>query len=316
MRGTTLQQLRAFASVAKHLAFGKAAEELCVTPPAVSMQIRELEQAVEMSLFNREGSRVSLTTPGEYFLVYARRVLATMKDAEDAMARLKGIEYGRLTVGLVTSGNYFLPRLLSEFLREHPGVELQLVVGNRKTLIDMIQRNELDLAVMGRPPRELSTRAEAFAPHPCVLVASPDHPFCARERLSPLDLANEQFIVREPGSGTRAMMEKFFLDHNLRPTYAMQIGSNDAIKQAVAANLGISFLSAHTLKLELQTGMLRILDVEGSPVVRRWHVVHVLSKTLAPAAEALRYYLLEHGERFLESEFRDIYPAGLYKSLE
>jgi DNA-binding transcriptional LysR family regulator len=316
MKGVTLQQLRVFTTVAKHLAFGKAAEELCVTQPAVSMQIRELEQSIEMSLFDRVGRQVSLTTPGEYLLVYARRILATLKDAEDAMARMKGVAYGRLTVGLVSTGNFFLPRLLSRFIAEHPGIDLQLAVGNRKTLVEMIQRNEVDLAVMGRPPRELSTRAEPFAPHPSVLIASPNNPLCGYDQLEPAMLSSERFIVREQGSGTRAAMEKFFRNHNLRPTYAMEIGSNDAIKQAVAANMGISFLSMHTLKLELQAGMLRILDVEGLPLMRRWYVVHALSKTLSPAAEALRYYLLEHGERFLEVEFSEVFPLGLARPSE
>ncbi|MES2354294.1 MAG: LysR substrate-binding domain-containing protein [Pseudomonadota bacterium] len=314
MKGVTLQQLRVFTTVAKHLAFGKAADELCVTQPAVSMQIRELERAVGLPLFDREGRRVSLTTPGEYFLVYARRILATLKDAEDAMARMGGIEYGRLTVGLVSTAKYFLPRLIGQFLIEHPGIDLQLAVGNRKTLVEMIQRNEVDLAVMGRPPRELSTRVEPFAPHPSVIIVSSDHPLNNHERLSPAVLVNERFIVREEGSGTRAAMEKFFRGHNLRPAYAMEISSNEAIKHAVAANLGISFLSIHTLKLELQAGMLKILDVEGMPVVGCWHVVHALSKTLSPAAEALRYYLIEHGERFLDSEFHDLYPSRMKAS--
>ena len=311
MKGVTLQQLRVFVTVAKHLAFGKAADELCVTQPAVSMQIRELEQSVGLPLFDREGRRVSLTTPGEYFLVYARRILATLKDAEDAMARMGGVEYGRLTVGLVSTAKYFLPRLIGQFLIEHPGIDLQLAIGNRKSLVEMIQRNEVDLAVMGRPPRELSTRVEPFAPHPSVVIASSDHPLNSHEQLSPTVLINERFIVREEGSGTRAAMEKFFRGHNLRPVYAMEISSNEAIKHAVAANLGISFLSIHTLKLELQAGMLNILDVEGMPVVGCWHVVHALSKTLSPAAEALRYYLIEHGERFLDAEFGDLYPRGL-----
>jgi len=313
MRGVTLQQLRAFTAVAKHGAFGKAAGELCVTQPAISMQVKELEQSVGMSLFDRTGRDVQLTTPGEYLLVFARRVLANMKDAEDAMARLNGVSCGRLTVGLVTTGNYFLPRLVSRFLDEHPGIDLQLVVANRKALIDLIQRNEVDLAVMGQPPKELATRAEPFAPHPIVLVCSPTHPLARVEHLSPNAMANERFIVREQGSGTRATMEKFFRDHTISPTYAMEIGSGDAIKQAVAANLGVSFLSAHTLKLELQAGLLRILDVDGLPVIRRWYVVHALRKTLSPAAEALRYYLLEHGERFLDEEFKEVFPVGWRK---
>jgi DNA-binding transcriptional LysR family regulator len=311
MKGVTLQQLRAFITVAKHLAFGKAADELCLTPPAVSMQIKELELAVELLLFDRDGSRVSLTTPGEYLLVHARRVLATLKDAEQAMACLRRVESGQLTIGLASTSKYFLPRLLGRFLAEHPGIELQLVVGNQKTLIDLIQRREISLAVMGRPPAELSTRAEPFAPNPNFLVAPPGHRLAKYDQISPAMLVDERLIVREEGSHTRSLMERFLRDHNLRPANVMEIGCNEAIKHAVAANLGMGFLSMHTLKLELQAGLLRILNVEGLPLIRLWHVVHAHNKTLSPAAEALRYYLLEHGEKFLEDEFRDVFPTGL-----
>jgi DNA-binding transcriptional LysR family regulator len=311
MKGVTLQQLRAFITVAKHLAFGKAAEELCLTPPAVSMQIKELEQAVELLLFDRDGSRVSLTTPGEYLLVYARRILATMKDAEQAMACMRRVESGQVTIGLASTSKYFLPRLLGQFLAEHPGIELQLVVGNQKTLIELIQRSEVDIAVMGRPPAELLTRAEPFAPNPNFLVAPPDHPLGKYDQIAPAMLANERLVVREHGSHTRALMDRFLSDHHLRPTNVMEIGCNEAIKHAVAANLGVGFLSMHTLKLELQAGLLRILNVEGLPIIRLWHVVHALNKTLSPAAEALRYYLLEHGEKFLEAEFKDVFPSGM-----
>jgi DNA-binding transcriptional LysR family regulator len=311
MKGVTLQQLKAFITVAKHLAFGKAAEELCLTPPAVSMQIKELEQAIDMLLFDRDGSRVSLTTPGEYLLVYARRVLATLKDAEQAMACMRRVEYGHLTIGLASTSKYFLPKLLSCFLEEHPGIELQLVVGNQKTLLDLIQRSEVDLAIMGRPPAEFSTRAEPFAPNPNFLVAPPEHRLAKYDQLSPATLMDERFIMREHSSQTRTIMERFLRDRSLRPSKVMEIGCNEAIKHAVAANLGVGFLSLHTLKLELQTGLLRILNVEGLPLIRLWHVVHTLNKTLSPAAEALRYYLLENGEKFLEAEFMDVFPGGL-----
>jgi DNA-binding transcriptional LysR family regulator len=311
MKGVTLQQLKAFITVAKHLAFGKAAEELCLTPPAVSMQIKELELAIDMLLFDRDGNRVSLTTPGEYLLVYARRILSTLKDAEQAMACMRRVEYGYLTVGLVSTTQHFLPRLLGCFLAEHPGIELQLVVGNQKTLLDLIQRSEVDVAIMGRPPAESSTRAEPFAPNPNFLVAPPEHRLAAYDQLSPAMLTDERFVLREHSSHTRAIIDQFLRERSLRPAKVMEIGCNEAIKHAVAANLGIGFLSLHTLKLELQAGLLRILNVEGLPLIRLWHVVHTLNKTLSPAAEALRYYLLENGEKFLEAEFKDVFPDGL-----
>jgi DNA-binding transcriptional LysR family regulator len=306
MRGVTLQQLRLFASAARHLSFARAADELHVTQPAVSMQIRGLEEQVGLPLFDRASRQVSLTTPGEYFLVYARRMLSTLKDAEDAMARMRGVKSGRLLVGLVTTAEYFLPRLLAHFLREHPGIDIQLAIGNRQSLVKMLQGNEVELAVMGRPPKELETRAEPFARHPNGIVAAPGHRFARLSSVPPQLLSAERFIVREQGSGTRAAMEQFFQDHHVQPGVAMEVGSNEAIKHAVAAGLGISFLSLHTVHPELQQGELVVVAVEGTPIVRSWYVVHTLAKTLSPAAEAFRYFMLEEGERFIENLYPEL----------
>ena len=311
MRNVTFQQLRTFIAVAKHLSFGKAADELCVTQPAVSMQIRELEQAINMPLFVRTGRKVNITMPGEYFLIYARRIMNNLRDAEAAIERMRNIQHGRMTVGLVSNCNYFIPRLLSSFRVEYPGTELQLIIGNRKMIIDAIERNEVDIAIMGKPPQDLAAKAEPFAPHPVALIASPTHPLVELGNILPGSLQNERFIIREEGSGTRSLMEKFFFENNLRPNNLIEIGNSDAIKQAVAANMGISLLSIHTLKLELQAGMLRILNVKGFPIIRLWHVVYPTNKQLSPTVEALRFYLLENGEDFLEREFSEIFPAGL-----
>lgn len=299
MRGVTLAQLRLFASAARHLSFARAAEELHVTQPAVSMQIRGLEEQVGLPLFDRTRRQLSLTTPGEYFLLYARRALAALKDAEDMMAKMRGAQTGRLFIGLVSTADYFLPRLLASFLREHPGIDVQLVVGNRRSLVAMLQQNELDLAIMGRPPKELETRAEAFAVHPIGVVAPPTHELARREQIAPIDLVAERFIVRESGSGTRAAMEAFFQEQGIGSGFAMEVGSNEAIKHAVAAGLGISFLSLHTVHLELATKQLIVLEVQGTPILKQWQVVHARAKTLSPAAEAFRYFVLDEGERFI-----------------
>jgi len=303
MRAVTLHQLRLFASAARHQSFASAARELHLTQPAVSMQIKELEETVGLPLFDRGARRISLTTPGEYFLVYARRMLATLKDAEDTMARMRGAQTGRLVVGMVTTAADFLPRMLSGFLREHPGVEVQLTIGNRRSLVELLHRNEVDLAVMGSPPRELDTRAEPFAAHPITAFASPGHPLVGQPHLPPQVLANERFIVREDGSGTRAAMEVFFRTHRISPHYAMEVASNEAVKHAVSAGLGVAFLSMHTVRLALSAGELAPLDVDGLPIMRAWHVVQLRSRTLAPAAEAFRYSILEDGERFLGELF-------------
>jgi DNA-binding transcriptional LysR family regulator len=296
MKNVTLRQLRVFASAARQLSFARAAEELHLTPPAVSMQIKELETEVGLMLFDREGRSVTLTTTGEYFLAHARRVLAALKDAEDTVARFKGLAGGRLTVGLVSTAQYFLPGLLARFGAEHPHVELRLRVGNREQLAALLQRNEVDLAVMGRPPREWATRAEPFAMHPHVLVTAPDHPFTRTERASAAALAREPFIVREPGSGTRAALQEYLDGFHLHVRMVMEMNSNETIKQTVMAGLGVSLLSLHTVGMEVRQGLIATPEVEGLPLMRRWHVVNNHAKLLSPAAEALRYFILEHGE--------------------
>jgi DNA-binding transcriptional LysR family regulator len=237
-------------------------------------------------------------------LVYARKLLATLKDAEDAAARLKQAEAGTLTIGMVSTAKYFLPRMLAEFRREHEHVEIRLAEGNREKLVQLLQANEVDIAVMGRPPRELATRAEPFAAHPHVFVAAASHPLATREAQVDVEsLRPQAFIVREEGSGTRAAMEQFFADARLEPRVAMEMSSNETIKQAVIADMGLSFLSLHTLQLELEKGLVAVLDVQGAPVLRAWNVVHTLSKVLSPAAEAFRYFMLERGEAYLAQHF-------------
>ena len=310
MKNTTFRQLRVFNEVARQLSFARAAEALHLTPPAVTMQIKEFEERVGMPLFERSGRQVSLTTAGEYILVHARKILASLKDAEDVAARLKRAEVGVLTVGMVGTAKYFLMGLLGEFLDKHRGVELRLAIGNRDQLVGMLQNSEVDIAVMGRPPKELQTRAEPFAAHPHVFVSAVDHPLAQRDHLRVEDLRPYDFIVREKGAGTRAAMEKFFEDTHVEPRMKIQLHSNEIIKQAVMAGLGLGFLSLHTIGLELEHKLICMLDVEGAPVVRSWNVVHTQSKMLSPAAEAFRYFMLEEAESHLAQRFGMHWPKA------
>jgi DNA-binding transcriptional LysR family regulator len=306
MKNATFRQLRVFSEVARHLSFARAAQVLHLTPPAVTMQVKELEGHVGMPLFERTGRKVALTTVGEYMLVYARKMLATLKDAEDAAARLQKLETGTLVIGMVSTAKYFLPQLLAEFRREHGDVDIRLAVSNREQLVKMLHANEVDIAIMGRPPKELATRAEPFAAHPHVFVAPVHHPLARAGHLPAVVLREYDFIVREPGSGTRAAMEKFLQNEQVELRVIMEMASNETIKQAVMADMGLSFLSLHTIGLELSHRLIAVLDVEGAPVVRGWNVVHTLSKLLSPAAEAFRYFVLERGEAFLAENF----PTG------
>jgi len=303
MKNATFRQIRVFSEVARHLSFTKAAQALHLTPPAVTMQVRELEGHVGAPLFERNGRQVVLTTVGEYMLVYARRILATLKDAEDAAARLQKLEVGTLHIGMVSTAKYFVPRMLAEFRKDHPGIEIRLAVGNREQLVRMLHANEVDIAIMGRPPKELVTRAEPFAAHPHVFIAPLDHPILQIERPTVADLQPYGLIVREQGSGTRAALEKLLAQAGVEPAVTMEMASNETIKQAVMAGMGLSFLSLHTLGLELDNELIALVPLEGSPVTRAWNCVHRMSKMLSPAAEAFRYFILERGEAFLAEQF-------------
>jgi LysR family transcriptional regulator, low CO2-responsive transcriptional regulator len=296
----TFRQLRVFTEVARHGSMIRAAEALHLTPPAVSMQIKEIETQVGLPLFDRQGRQVSLSTAGEYFLVHAKRLLSDLKEAEVAMSRFKKLESGLLTVGMVSTAKYFVPRLLALFRKDHPGVDVRLVVAsNREALVALMQAGDVDLSVMGRPPKEIATRAEAFAAHPMVFVCPPGHPLLRIGHPPVAALAPYPFIVREHGSGTRNAMQQFFSEHRFEPQITMEMSSNETIKQAVMADMGVSFLSLHTLGLELRSGLLERLDVEGTPVMRTWNIVHLQSKLLSPAAEAFRYFVIERGEAHL-----------------
>jgi len=303
MKNATFRQLRIFSEAARQSSFAEAARVLHLTPPAVSMQIKELESQVGLPLFERNGRQVQLTTAGEYVLVYARRILAGLKDAEDAVARLRKLEAGQLAIGMVSTAKYFLPRLLAEFRREHPAVEIKLVTGNREQLVALLHGGDVDIAIMGRPPKELATRAEPFAAQPHVFVAPCGHPLAGQGTVLPQQLREQPFVMREAGSGTRAALEQFLEQQRVSLSIVMEMDSNETIKQAVMAGMGLSFLSLHTVGLELRHGLIAVLDVHGTPVTRAWNCVHTLSKLLSPAAEAFRYFILERGEAFLAEQF-------------
>jgi DNA-binding transcriptional LysR family regulator len=303
MKNASFRQLRVFTEVSRHLSFARAAEALHLSAPAVTMHIKELERNIGLALFHREGKKVSLTTTGEYMLLYARKILATVKDAEDAALRLRQAETGVLIIGIVGTAQYFMMKILAEFRRKHQGVELRLVLGNREQLIKWLDVNEVDIAIMGRPPKELQSRAEPFAAHPHVFVSSPQHALAGRDHLTAEDLRDYEFIVRELGSGTRVAMEKFFADARVEPRLSMELNSNETLKEAVKAGLGLGFLSLHTIHSELKHNEISILDIEATPVIRAWNVVHTRAKMLSPAAEAFRYFMLEHGEAYLASMF-------------
>ncbi len=306
MKNLTLRQVRIFAAAARHSSFARAAEELHLTAPAVSMQIKELEEEVGSPLFDRIGRRVELTSAGEYFLVFARRVLSTLTEAESVMSRLRGTQRGTLKIGLVSTAKYSVPRMLGLFREQHPGIQIQIEVCNREELVELLRDGEIDLAVMGRPPKHLDTRAEVFAHHPHAFIAAAKHRLAKRSAIPAALLNSEELISREQGSGTRVIMENYLAQHRISPPITMEMSSNETIKQAVIAGLGISFVSLHTVGLELEHGQLVVLDVEDTPVLRAWHVVALTHRHLSAAAEAFRYFMLERGAQLLADQFPNL----------
>jgi len=300
MRSATLRQLRTFTEVARRLSFTAAAKSLHLTQPAVSMQVRQLERAAGLPLLEQFGRRVHLTDAGRELLRYAAGISDLLREAEDAMKALQGVGGGELSLAVTSTAKYFAPRLLAEFRRSHPEARLRLAVSNREAVVRELTENTVDLAVMGRPPRGLDTEAAPFAKHPIGIIAAPDHPLAGRKRLPLERLAGETFIIRERGSGTRAAMEHVFAERGFKAGETLEMSSNETIKQAVMAGMGIAFLSMHTIGLELRAGRLALLAVNGLPVMREWYVIHRRGKRLSPAAQAFKSFLLEQGAALIE----------------
>ncbi len=299
MKDATVRQLQIFEAAARALSFSRAAQVLHLTQPAVSMQVRQLEHFAGVALFERTGRRLHLTDAGEELVLHARAVLRALEEADEAFAAMKGLRGGRVRLAVVSTAKYFAPRLIARFAQTHPGVQIRLQADNREAVVRTLAGNDVDMALMGRPPDDSDLVAVPFADHPLVVIAPPGHPL-ARRRQVPIEaLAEETFLVRELGSGTRTAMERFFQERGIPLRVGMEMPSNETIKQAVMAGLGLSFISLHTIALELSTHALAIVRAPGLPVVRQWNVVHRKEKRLAPASEAFKNFVLEHGRGFL-----------------
>jgi len=299
MKHATLRQLKVFEAVARLLSFSRAAEELHLTQPAVSTQVRKLEEHAGNALFEQFGKKVYLTAAGSELLQISRAIIQQFEAAENAMMQFKGVSGGRLNVGVISAGDYFFPRLLVEFASRHQGVTLNFTVHNRAELLSHIAENRTDLAIMVRPPTDLDTINQPFAPHPYVIVAAPGHPLVGEKRIAVQRLMREPFVVREKASDTWHSMEDGFGGDLSGINVAMEIRSTETIKQAVIAGMGVSFVSAHTVSQEIRAGSLRVLDVEGFPLMLNWYVVHRRSKRLPPVAQAFKDFLLSDGSSLI-----------------
>jgi LysR family transcriptional regulator, low CO2-responsive transcriptional regulator len=295
MPNYTLRQLLTFIEVARESSVSRAAERLFVTQPAVSMQLKQLEEAFGVALVEPIGRNIRLTHAGQDFLTHATAALGALKDLEATMADHVGMKHGRLDLAVVSTAKYFVPMLLMRFRTQHAGIEVVLRVENRDKVVGMLSRNEVDLVVMGRPPEGLRCEATPFATNPLGVLCAPEHPLARLKKVRFEAVAECDFLVREEGSGTRAAMERLFTKHKAKMKVTMELPSNETIKRAVMAGMGLGFLSLRTVRHELAAGHLVLLDVPGLPLLGHWYVTHLDQKKLSPVTRAFKAFLLEQG---------------------
>ena len=308
MSNLTLRQLRAIQAIVKHGKIVNAAKALHLTAPAVTIQLRQIEEELGLTLFDRAQDGMRPTAAGLSVLDAAQAIEERLRLLRDEIDAIKGVRSGSLKLGVVSTAKYFAPRLMASFMKEHPDIEMRLIVGNRAETIASLRGHDVDIALMGRPPKDVPVRATAFGDHPLVIVAPPDHPLARARDISKERIAQEDFLIREPGSGTRISLEIFLGEVPGRlDDLGAEMGSNETIKQAVMAGLGIAFISAHTIASEVEAGRLVILDVAGMPIRRQWFGVMRTDRVISPAMAAFHDFLIRRGAMHLPL-FGKLYP--------
>jgi len=291
MRHTTFRQLEVFEAIARLGSFTRAAEELFLTQPTASMQIKKLKNTIGLPLFEQVGKRIYLTDAGKALQSTCREIFDTLNNFEMLVSDMKGLKQGKLRLAVVTTAKYFAPRLLGAFCKQFPGIDVSLEVSNRERLLERLSDNQDDLYVLGQPPEDFDVVYESFLDNPLVLLAPNNHPLINKRNISLQRIVQEPFIMREPGSGTRIAVERLFRKHKLELNVRMELGSNEAIKQAIVGGLGISVLSRHTLALDSALGQLAILNVKHFPIKRQWYAVHPASKQPTIVAQTFLEYI-------------------------
>lgn len=296
----TLHQLQVFEVAARHGSYTRAAEELFLTQPTVSMQIKHLTKAVGMSLFEQVGKKLFLTQAGKELFVTCQEIFGRISQFEMSIADMKGLKQGYLKITVVTTAKYVIPRLLGPFCQRYPGVEIALKVTNHNGVLERLSENKDDLYILSQVPDEPAVKSYPFLANPLVVLANHDHPLANQKNIPIQVLAEQPFITRESGSGTRSYVQKLFDTHRITPKVKMELASNEAIKQAIAGGLGISILSRHTIALEGASGQIAILDVEHFPILCHWYVVHPMGKQLSVVAQTFLEYLQTEGKQIAE----------------
>jgi LysR family transcriptional regulator for metE and metH len=299
LRDLTIRQLRALAALSDHGSVTAAANKLNLTQPAVTLQLRNLQQLAGLPLLQRTNDGMLLTGAGREVLALYERIEAAISACATSLDMMAGRTGGRVSIGAVSTAKYFVPFAIAAFSKLHPRLDISLSIGNREEIRQALHGYDLDFAIMGRPPPDVEVETRLIGDHPHIVVAPRGHWLAQDFGLAAVDLTHETFLIREQGSGTRMLMEQLFADTELRPTIGMEMSSNETIKQAVIAGLGIAFISAHTVATELEDGRLVALDVAGLPVLRQWFVVRRQDKVLLPPAQAMLDFLSDQGARFL-----------------
>ena len=300
MKNFTFRQLMLLEAVARNSSFTRASEELFLTQPAVSTQIKQLEQEVGMPLFEHMGKRIFLTAAGHEMVAFSRTIAQQFTDIHTVLGEMQGIRRGHLDIAVTSTGEYFAPYLVAAFSRQHAGITVNLNTTNRETILRQLADNIPDMAIMGNPPKGLPLVSSSFMSNPLEVIAPPDHPLAHSRRIPLRRLLQESFIVREKGSGTRNAIEHFLEQHSLSMTTTMEMSSNEAIKHAVMAGLGLGIVSVHALEMEFKLGRLAALNVEGFPILKDWYIVHREGKRFSAAAEAFKAFVLTETSRIIQ----------------
>jgi LysR family transcriptional regulator, low CO2-responsive transcriptional regulator len=308
MKQATLHQLQILEAIAKHGSFTRAAEELELTQPTVSQQIKRLTQTIGLPLFEQLGKQIYLTAAGQEVLTASAIISEKFAELEIAIDELKGLKQGRINLVASTTAKYFVPRLLGTFRRKHPEIELALHITNQEGVLARLARNQDDLYFTGRPPSDLEIELRPILENPLVVVAPSNHPLAGKTNIALKELATEPFIFREAGSGTRLVVEHFLAENRVVVDVVIELSSNEAIKQAIAGGLGISVLSQHSLDLENPNGLLTILNVEGFPIQRHWYVIYPKGKQLSVAAQTFLDFSIAEGKQIIEQFSADLIP--------
>lgn len=292
VRHATLNQLKIFQILSREQSISATAKVMHLTAPAVSIQVKQLAEAAEQPLIEQIGKKIYLTQAGEEVAKACDDIFERIEHLSQDLASLQDMVTGTIRVSIITTANYFIPRLLGEFSEKHEGIEVMLFVGNREAVFDRLRSNEDDLYILGQPPTDIKVEHYMFAPNPIIAIAHPSHPLAQNSLINPEELANYPFILREQGSGTRRTTEQFFKKHDVPLKVRMELGSNEAVKQSVIAKLGMSFVAGTSVRNELRLGDLVELNIKGLPLQREWHVMHPKNKILSPAAKEFKNFLI------------------------